>query len=299
MGNHIIWKRPQLDEGQSEYELIEIWRAASSGGSFSLISTVDITDLDYYDIDGQTTDYYKIRYKDTDATKYSAYSTEIAATGTQTVYCGTREVMDVIQQNTTTLPDNLSWDAVLAACQDASAEVDGITKTVHGRTASFSLLFDSNTLSLGRYIELPYRNLTALTSVELQYSNGTWTTLTSGISGDYETDLTKGRVYLHWKLGMTPYSGFQDIRVIGTYGVSTVSASVRTLTKLLAAQKVLVGLTGGSWNGVQSYSQGKVSYNFGNKAANLQAAVGALDRLLLDTANRLGLSAVSTAVRVH
>ena len=298
MGNFLSWKRPILDEDQDPFDKIEVHRSATSGGSFSVIATIDITQLDYYDIDGASTDYYKIRYKNTSASKYSSYSSEMQA-GTQAIYCGTKEVMDVIQQNTTTLPDNLSWDIVQMACQDASTDVDGITKTVHGRTAASTIqYFDSNTLSLGRIIQLDYRNVT-VTEVALQYSTGVWTVLTSGISSDYEVKGPEGRVMMHWPLSKAEFSGFRDIRVTFTYGNSSVSNSVRLLAKYIAGIKLLVGLTGGSYNGAQSYSMGKVSYTIGNKPASLQTAITSLSSEAENTMNRMGLSLQRTAVRVH
>ncbi len=68
-----------------DYDQIEIYRAASKGGSYSLIATIDITyeeeDTAYWDGTGSATDYYKIRYKNSISAAVSGYSVEIPATG--------------------------------------------------------------------------------------------------------------------------------------------------------------------------------------------------------------------------
>ena len=68
-----------------DYDQIEIYRATSKGGSYSLVTTVDImVDEDgttYKDSNASTTDYYKIRYKNSINSSFSGYSVEIPATG--------------------------------------------------------------------------------------------------------------------------------------------------------------------------------------------------------------------------
>jgi hypothetical protein len=68
-----------------DYDQIEVSRASAKGGTYSVLATVDITPDEettaYKDATGSSTDYYKIRYKDSIATSYSGYSSEIPATG--------------------------------------------------------------------------------------------------------------------------------------------------------------------------------------------------------------------------
>lgn len=68
-----------------DFDQIEISRASSKGGSYSIIATVDITpDEDgttYKDSAGAVTDYYKIRYKNSIDASFSGYSAEVPATG--------------------------------------------------------------------------------------------------------------------------------------------------------------------------------------------------------------------------
>lgn len=67
------------------YNQVEFYRAASSGGTYSLIATSTIDYDEYYTrydyIPGVSTDYYKIRYLNSDTLTYSEFSGEMSATG--------------------------------------------------------------------------------------------------------------------------------------------------------------------------------------------------------------------------
>jgi len=75
--------RTQLAE--IKFNQIEVSRASSEGGSYSVLDTIAITpdeDLTLYDDStGSTTDWYKARYKNSTTGTYSAYSEEVQATG--------------------------------------------------------------------------------------------------------------------------------------------------------------------------------------------------------------------------
>ena len=47
---------------ESSWDKIRIYRATSQTGTFTLIATQDITNLTYYDADGTSSSWYKIRY---------------------------------------------------------------------------------------------------------------------------------------------------------------------------------------------------------------------------------------------
>jgi len=68
-----------------DYDQIEISRAASQGGSYSVLTTVAITVEEdattYKDSAGNATDFYKIRYKNSIDSSFSGYSAEVPATG--------------------------------------------------------------------------------------------------------------------------------------------------------------------------------------------------------------------------
>lgn len=68
-----------------DYDQIEVSSAPAKGGSYSVLSTINITpdekETIYRDSAGTQTTYYKIRYKNSVSSAYSGYSAEIPATG--------------------------------------------------------------------------------------------------------------------------------------------------------------------------------------------------------------------------
>jgi hypothetical protein len=68
-----------------DYDKIEIQRASSKGGTYSVIDTIDIAvdedETTYKDAAGVSTDYYRFRYKNSIDNSYSDYSVEIPASG--------------------------------------------------------------------------------------------------------------------------------------------------------------------------------------------------------------------------
>lgn len=86
------------------YELLfdqaEIYRATSEGGSYTLITTIDLeVDEDYTiynDTGGTTASWYKIRYKNSQTTTTSDYSDEVQGTGftDDSLYSMTQEVLE-------------------------------------------------------------------------------------------------------------------------------------------------------------------------------------------------------------
>ncbi len=85
---------------QIKYNQIEIYRAGSQGGAYSLIATIDITlDEDYTiydDTAGDTSSWYKLRYKDANDSSYSGYSDEVQGIGytTDSLRDMTNEVLE-------------------------------------------------------------------------------------------------------------------------------------------------------------------------------------------------------------
>lgn len=75
----------QTKISQIKYDQIEISRATSQGGSYSVLTTINITidePATYYDdLTGTSTSWYKIRYKNSVTAAFSDYSVEIQATG--------------------------------------------------------------------------------------------------------------------------------------------------------------------------------------------------------------------------
>lgn len=70
---------------QMLYDQAEISRADSQGGSYSVVTTIDLNfdeeNTLYNDSNGTTSSWYKIRYKNSQSAVYSSYSDEVQGTG--------------------------------------------------------------------------------------------------------------------------------------------------------------------------------------------------------------------------
>jgi hypothetical protein len=80
MGNLLTWENP---DNATDYDQIEIYRSATEGGSYALTATIDIAYSEYYHQTGISTDWYKLRWKDSVGSVYSEYSTVIQASTTE------------------------------------------------------------------------------------------------------------------------------------------------------------------------------------------------------------------------
>lgn len=67
------------------YNQIEIYKSTDWGATYALLTTLDIrvdsSETYYNEVDGLSTYYYKVRFKNSTTTKYSSYSDPIIATG--------------------------------------------------------------------------------------------------------------------------------------------------------------------------------------------------------------------------
>ena len=84
MGNTIKWQIP--DSTEATYDNTEIYRSDAKDGTYSLLATQVIADNTYFDIDGTTSSWYKVRFKLASGPKYSSYSKPIRG-GTAHGYC--------------------------------------------------------------------------------------------------------------------------------------------------------------------------------------------------------------------
>jgi len=117
-GNYISWEKV-IDESTG-YNYTEVYRASAKGGSYSLIATLDIAINEYFDQDGATTSYYKIRFKDAVTSKYSDYSEEMPAS-TEVPILSAYQLRQFMQITSQDAPD----DSILAQyIADAEAIVN-------------------------------------------------------------------------------------------------------------------------------------------------------------------------------
>lgn len=142
------------------YDQVQIARASSESGSYSAVATIDLN-LDeetttYDDADGSTTSWYKVRYKDSDAGTYSAYSDPVQGTGytTQSLYAMTNEVLEEFGDPNA---DEVSRDQVERYLR---AGVRLITRAIIGTNPDYRRAYTTEDLTSGTTTyDLPTRFL--------------------------------------------------------------------------------------------------------------------------------------------
>jgi hypothetical protein len=100
MGVYLRWKQAT----GASYNLTYIYRAGSSVGPFSEIAHQSYNEMAYYDIDGTASHYYKIRFYDNLAAKWSDFSDAFQG-GTFKGYCAIDDVRNLTNLSTTDISD--------------------------------------------------------------------------------------------------------------------------------------------------------------------------------------------------
>lgn len=109
MGVIIKWSIP--DTAEVTYDYTEVHRATSENGSYSLIATQAIADNTYFDIDGSSANWYKIRFKDDSESKYSSYSDPIQG-GEFNAYCSFDDIRLLSGVTSSQLTDSQLFDLI-------------------------------------------------------------------------------------------------------------------------------------------------------------------------------------------
>lgn len=172
------------ENGTSTYDKMEFWRASSAGGSYDLQATVDIdtttiSDLSpgyttWVDTSGDSTKYYKIRWKNNASSAVSAYSDE---------FQGETTVLDArfrkMMRDTNSNNYFFSNDDVAEFRQDA---IYSLWPSTWHETVDTSLTTDENT----EIYTLP-SGVTRLNKIDLVDTDGS----TVGRITDYEVQSNK------------------------------------------------------------------------------------------------------------
>lgn len=272
MGNLILWQESPSD---STWTKTEVHKSSTETGVYSKITTLVISDFTYYDANGISTDFYKIRFTNDDATKTTDYS-EPNQGQARYIYTDPKDVLRAAGLTTATLPDSITTNDIYDWIYDVSKNLDQATKRVYGRTETFEETLDSKYLSVRHNIILDHRGVSDI-KVEFR------TSITPDESGEYEwNERTEGFDYQVIPMGriklfvyptiQTPYN-YQDIRVSGSYGQSNIPTAIEQLCKYLSAIKIFVHITGGSYNDVTSWSLGEYNEALGEPYTNLRETV--------------------------
>jgi len=279
MGNLIIWQESPAD---STWTKTEIYRASTSNGTYSKIATLDISYVSgftYYDQNGESTSYYKIRFTNDDATQTTDYSSPVQ--GKQRyLYTDPKEVLRISGLIPETLPNTIDNNTLYDWIYDVSKNVDKLSKQVYGRTEAFEEIQSSRYLNSKQNLLLDHKNVSDV-SVYFRTDiapdeTGEYTWVKKREGYDYQI-FPEGRIKLFtWPIVQQPYN-YRDIKIVGTYGQLTIPPEIEQLTKYLVAIRIFVHLTGGSYNDVTAWSLGEYNESLGEPYTNLRATIVMLE----------------------
>lgn len=288
MGNLILWNETPSD---SDWTKTEVYRADTEEGVYSKITTLDLPDFTYYDSAGTSTQFYKIRFTNDDASEVSSYSTSIQG-ALRYLYTDPKDVLRTAGMTISTLPDSITNNTIYDWIYDISKNIDSLTKKVFGRTETFEEIQSTKYLNVKQNILLEHKLVTGIkvyfrqgiVPVEGEY---TWNEKKEGY--DYQV-FPSGRIKLFtFPVIQTPYN-YRDLKITGTYGELIIPSKIEQLCKYLVAIRIFVHITGGSYNDVSSWSLGEYNESLGEPYTNLRAAIEMITKEIQRLKDETGIS---------
>lgn len=92
IGLKLVW---QVPDSESDFDYVYIYRASSKTGTYSEVTNQDISDNTYYDMNGTSTSWYKIRFYDSSNSIWSDYSDPLKGSSWN-AYCSIDDVKEII-----------------------------------------------------------------------------------------------------------------------------------------------------------------------------------------------------------
>ena len=121
MGILLRWKIPT--DSDVIYDYAYIYRSDSEAGTYSDLANQAISDNVYFDEDGTTTKWYKVRFYDSANTKWSTYSDPMQG-GTFYGYCSIDDVRMLTGLASTDVTDSQLYDLLQFAMAQLNAEIN-------------------------------------------------------------------------------------------------------------------------------------------------------------------------------
>jgi hypothetical protein len=118
IGVYLRWKQAT----GASYDTTQIFRATLEAGPYVQIASQAYSDTNYYDIDGTSSHWYKIRFYDSVALKYSDYSDGFQG-GTWTGYCTIDDVRTITNLTETDISDANMCSLISMAGQMLNHEI--------------------------------------------------------------------------------------------------------------------------------------------------------------------------------
>ena len=121
MGVILKWKLPETTE--VSYDKTYIYRSTSQTGDYTEIASQDFSDNTYFDKDGTSSHWYKIRFYDSTNDAWSAYSEPMQA-GEWKAYCTPTDVRKIANLTTNDISDSDLADIIMYAVAFFNHEVN-------------------------------------------------------------------------------------------------------------------------------------------------------------------------------
>ena len=233
---------------ESTWDKIKIYRSTSESGTFTLLATVDVTNLTYYDISGTSTSWYKISYYNSSTIGESALTSAIRVSAT--TYTHPQYVQDYLQLDSAfsdstkpslrTIMNWIFWaeQYVNSQCLHSWKE-EIVTEELHNLPDKPFYDYTKRWWELP--IKLFHRKIKDFDTTKgdkLEFWDGAWTdwvtTKTEGREDDFWVDYATGFIYLR-----TTYltKGIKRIRVTYRYGEDTVPDDIQMMATLFVVKQ--------------------------------------------------------------
>ena len=254
MGNYITFEQPNT-EASWTHAIIE--RSLLQSTNYSELTSQIITNNTFYDENGLSTHWYRLRFFDDGNTVYSAYTDPFQSDNEY--YCTAREVASFMGRtpfNDTTNPTRFEVEDIIA---DVCDEIDKTThhawrKTrvtneyynvrIQDRYASYRGVYPYDYATRVQ-LSLKHRSVHAFISgtTKIEVWNGnTWedfiTTYTEGRAQDYWVDYTKGVIYF---VNRYPLWSKANVRITYDYGETIVPGDIKKAAVMMSAAQIVGG----------------------------------------------------------
>lgn len=232
---------------ESAWTSIKIYRSTTSTGMFTLIDTVLVTDLTYYDVDGTSTSWYKVAYYDSVAEITSSQSSAIQV---RTSYYTNPSLVQNFLQRSTSFSDSTIPDlhTVMEWIFEAEDDIDNTTKHSWRETGVVDEMHTIDHLtqtgglwSRGRAVTLKHRMIKTLDTTKGDkievWDGSTWIDFVAnrveGRANDYWMDYTNGILVIN---SLFDYSYARGVRATYRYGESNVPKDLQRVATWMVAE---------------------------------------------------------------
>jgi len=120
MGILLEWQA--ISTSESDYDQVAVYRATSEDGTYVHLVTQDISDTTYYDADGTSSSWYKLKWYDSTEAVLSEFS-EALKGGEFYGYCSVEDVRDISSISSSQLNDTEVAKLIIFASNQMNAEM--------------------------------------------------------------------------------------------------------------------------------------------------------------------------------